>query len=536
VDAILNIKLTEFMMIQELFNSLPKRFRSDYSKDFKGVFHFDLSGKEAAQFTVSIENCSCKVESGLIGQPDCYVKTDSMLHIAIESGKTNAQWAYMTGKVKVSNIANMMKYLKLFKKYDQSQTASIEESEKPPLKETQTETKKENKGPLLGIRILDLSRLLPGPLASMLLADWGAEVIKIEDPDFPDETRNYPPFVGNQSVYYLAVNRSKKSLSLNLKSAEGKEIFFKLIKSADIVIESFRPDVLKKIGVDYEVTSALNPQIIYVSVTGYGQDGEMRSKAGHDINYIGLSGILDENKSENGQPVIPGFQIADIAGGSYMTVISCLLALQNRKLTGTGDQIDVSMLDACLPLMSLAFANYFADTKNSTKDSFGFLSGQIPNYNLYQCKDGKWLALGALEPKFWAEFCRFINRPDWVNAILPNSEISKEVKTALKKLFELKTRKDWIAEASEFEICLTPVHSIPEVVNNVQFKHRNMFRQHFHSEYGSVTTINQPLKFQTAKLSDGWAPPLLGEDTNSILTSIGLSIEQIELLRNQGVI
>ncbi len=523
------------MTIRDVFNSLPQRFRPEKSLDFKGVFHFDLTGKHAAQYTVSIEEGVCSVSSGLIGQPDCIIKTEVALHLDIEAGKTNPQWAYMTGKVKVSNIATMMQYMKLFKQYKPKETATIEAFEKPSQKSTQTQNRKKKNGPLQGIRILDLSRLLPGPMASMLLADWGADVIKIEDSFSPDDTRNYPPYIGNQSIYYLAVNRSKRSLKLNINSVEGKAVFFELLKTADIVLESFRPGVLKHFGIDYQAAKTINPRIIYVSVTGYGQNGEYAKKAGHDINYIGYSGILGLNSFKDKNPVIPGVQIADIAGGSYMAAIACLLGLQNRQITGMGDFIDVSMLDSCLPLMSLPLAEYFAGYPKEQTDT-GILSGKIPNYNVYQCKDGKWLTLGALEPKFWAGFCKLINRPDWINAIIPDSQVAEQVKTTLTELFATKTRKEWIAEASEYDICLSPIQSIQEVVDDSNLQSRNMFRTHTHSDYGSITTINQPLKFSNIELSEGWAPPLLGEDTNAILSEIGYSLDQIEDLKTKGIL
>ncbi len=520
------------MTIQDVFNSLPQRFRAEKSLGFKGIFHFDLTGENAAQFTVSIADNVCNVTSGLIGQPDCTIKTDVSLHLDIERGKANPQWAYMTGKIKVSNIASMMQYMKLFKQYKPQETASFE---KPPITNTVTQNRKKNSGPLQGIRILDLSRLLPGPMASMLLADWGADVIKIEDPFSPDDTRNYPPYIGDQSIYYLAINRSKRSLKLNINSLEGKAVFFELLKTSDIVLESFRPGVLKHFGVDYQAAKVINPRIIYVSITGYGQNGEYANKAGHDLNYIGYSGILGLNSLDKEKPVIPRVQIADIAGGSYMAAIACLLGLQNRQITGSGDYIDVSMLDACLPLMSLPLAEYFAGYPKEQSDT-GILSGKIPNYNVYQCKDGKWLTLGALEPKFWAGFCKLINRPDWINAIIPDSEAAEQVKTSLTELFATKTRKEWIAEASEYDICLSPIQSIQEVVNDSNLQSRKMFRTHTHSDYGSITTINQPLKFSSIELSEGWAPPLLGEDTNAILSELGYSLEQIEDLKTKGVL
>jgi len=524
------------LTIHDYFYSLPYRFRPEKAQGFSGIFHFILSGNQPAQFTVQINHSECTVSDGLHHTPDCVIETSSQLHIDIETEKANPQWAYMTGKIKVSNIAAMMQYLKLFKRFkpDYLQQQTPANTPKSPQKET-TPTRKPQTGPLKGVRILDLSRLLPAPLATMLLADWGAEVIKIEDPHNPDDTRNYPPFIGNQSAYYLAVNRSKRSLQLNLRSPEGKAIFYNLLRTADIVVESFRPGVLQKLGLHYNEAKNINPRIIYVSVTGYGQTGDFATKAGHDINYLAQSGILGLNGISEDAISIPGAQIADVAGGSYLTAIACLLALQNRTLTNTGDHIDVSITDACLPLLSIPFATFFAEGK-VPKPGNQLLSGVLPNYNVYQCADGKWLALGALEPKFWAGFCQMINRPHWVNAIIPHSEEAEMVKLELKKLFLTKSSQEWLTDAAHYDICLTAALSLQEAANHPLFEQRQMFTQFTHPAYGAFTAINQPLQFTQTNLPKGWAPPIKGEDTDAILQESGYTNATIQELKNKGII
>src|SRR4030065_419447 len=220
--------------------------------------------------------------------------------------------------------------------------------------------KKPLTGPLKGIRILDLTRLYPGPLGTMMLADMGAEVIKIEDMNSLDYMRHYPPYLASESAGYLAVNRSKRSLALNLKVKKGVDIFWKLVKTADIVIEQFRPGVLDEMGMGYESARRIKKNIIYVSVTGYGQNGPYALHAGHDINYIGYSGILSTTGTKKTGPIIPGPQIADVAGGAYMTIIACLSSLWARQKSGKGQIVDVSMLDAIPPLMTLQMAHYQA--------------------------------------------------------------------------------------------------------------------------------------------------------------------------------
>ncbi|OWY23790.1 carnitine dehydratase [Sphingobacteriales bacterium UPWRP_1] len=516
------------LTIQDLFLSLPRRFKAEKAGNFSGIFHFDITGAGGGQFTVSIANGSCTVAEGFSGRPDCTIKTAAQTHLDIEQGKANPQWAYLTGKVKVSNIAAMTQYIKLFRRY--TPAAADATTQQPPAN-PQMQTRKPQGGPLQGIRILDLSRLLPGPLATMLLADWGAEVIKIEDPDAPDDTRNYPPFVGSQSAYYLALNRTKRSLLLNLRTQQGKNLFFDLLKTADVVIESFRPGVLQKIGIDYATAAALHPGIIYVSVSGYGQQGELAQAAGHDLNYIGYAGLLDLNGEAGGNPVIPGAQIADVAGGSYMAAIATLLALQNRQRTGRGDWVDVSMMRACLPLLSISFAGFFAG-EGAPQRGQEVLSGGLPNYNVYCCADGKWLALGALEPKFWAGFCQMINRPQWVNAIVPGSTEAAAVKAELQQLMKTKTRQEWLELASGYDICLSPVQTLPEVAVEQQ----HLFKTTEHVVYGKSSAVNQPLQFTNTELPAGWAPPLPGEDTAAILKELGYTLTQIAEMKQQGIV
>lgn len=380
-----------------------------------------------------------------------------------------------------------------------------------------------------GIRILDLTRLLPGPLATQMLADMGAEVIKIEDPKAPDYTRFMPPHFKDVGINYLALNRSKKSINFNISSPEGRQIFFNLLKTADIVVESFRPGVLKKMGIDYDTAKSIKEDIIYVSVTGYGQNGPYQSKAGHDINYLGYAGVLGISGKKDA-PVKSGVQIADIAGGSYTTVIACLSALMARNLQGVGQHVDVAMVDCSLPFMSFYMGEALNTGKVYQREEHP-LAGAVPNYNIYPCKDGKWVALGALEPKFWMGFCALVGKPEWSSRIM-----DPELKAELTAFFRTKDRDEWVQMAAAADVCLTPILEIDELEKEPHHIARENFVTLEHPKYGTFKGVNQPIKFSATPAQPSWAPPLSGEDNEAILKELGYSDEQIAEMSKSGVL
>ncbi len=377
--------------------------------------------------------------------------------------------------------------------------------------------RKPQQGPLLGIKILDLSRLLPGPLATQMMADLGAEVIKIEDPKAPDYNRFFPPMKGSQSINYISINRSKLSITLDLRSEEGKRKFFELVKSADIVVDSFRPGVLQKMGIDYEASKQHNEKIIYVALTGYGYTGAYKNKAGHDMNYLGYSGILGLTGDEE-KPIIPACQIADVAGGSYPAIVACLAALWARERTGKGQFVDVAMTDCVMPLLSMQFGEFLnAGVKHKRGEPM--LSGGMANYNLYKCKDEKWIALGSLEPKFWQGVCVLIGKPEWMPRMMQVPEMVEALKKDLQEIFITKSRDEWVAAAETLDICLTPILELDEVEKNIHLNEREMFFEVEHLDYGKVKGINQPFKFSETPAKPSWGAPLMGED-NELLNDL----------------
>ncbi|MGD0022493.1 MAG: CaiB/BaiF CoA-transferase family protein, partial [Smithellaceae bacterium] len=356
------------------------------------------------------------------------------------------------------------------------------------------EKRKPAAGPLKGIRLLDFTRLYPGPLGTMMLADMGAEVIKIEDMNTPDYMRFYPPYIVSQSAGFLAVNRSKRSIALNLKHKKGVNIFFSLLPTVDIVVEQFRPGVMDEIGLDYDAARRVKPDIIYVSLTGYGQNGPYAQAAGHDINYIGYSGILETTGSRKTGPIIPGPQIADVAGGAYMTIIACLSALWAREKTGKGQKVDVSMLDAILPLMTLQMAHYHA-AGLAPAPGEAALTGGLACYGVYKCADGKYIALGILEEKFWESFCEMAARPEWIDRQFAIGKEAEELRSEIAAFFITRTRDQWITAADGFDTCLTPVLEIGEVEKDSHVQARNMIIEQTHPVCGRIKGIGVPLKF-----------------------------------------
>lgn len=368
----------------------------------------------------------------------------------------------------------------------------------------------------------------------MMLADMGAEVIKIEDMNTPDYMRFYPPYIASESAGYLAVNRSKRSIALNLKHKKGVDIFFSLLPTADIVVEQFRPGVLDEMGLGYKAAKRVKTDIIYVSLTGYGQNGPYARDAGHDINYIGYSGILATTGSKKTGPAIPGPQIADVAGGAYMTIIACLSALWAREKTGQGQKVDVSMLDAILPLMTLQMAHYHA-AGLAPAPGEAALTGGLACYGVYKCADGKYIALGILEEKFWKSFCEMVRHPEWLGLQFVIGEEADRLRGAIAALFQTRSRDEWISAAS-CDTCLTPVLEIGEVEKNSHVRARHMIVEQTHPACGKIKGIGVPLKFSKTPTEPSWPPPSLGKDTATIMKEIGYKQKEIKTLSEEGVI
>lgn len=511
----------------DLLRSYPSRFKSEKAGSANTTVHFILSGTDAASFTVEVKAGNCFVYESLQGAADCTVHADAQDYLSVENGTLNPQTAFIEGKIKVDNPGVMLEFARYFRRL-----ASVP-NEKPSAEskavKAAVSNRKPTQGPLQGLRVIDMSRLLPAPYACMLLADMGAEVIKVEKPEEPDYIRSYPPTLGTQSAFYMAVNRSKKSLTLDTGTQKGKAWFFELVKTADVLVESFRPGVMQAAGLDYATLNALNPKLIYASVTGYGQTGPYAMRAGHDLNYMAISGLLSLSDDGKGNPAMPGVQLADIAGGSYATVNSILAALYSRSSTGKGQHLDIAMTEAVMPLSVLASASMYA-TGEDTPRGQGLLAGGLANYNIYQCADGRYMALGALEPKFWNRFCEAVQKQEWIARIIPGPDHTL-LKEELQILFRTQDASYWTKLGHQHDCCLTPVLELSETQKDIHLKERKM-----DLSTDDIPGIGIPVKFRGTPAAPSWKAPELGEDTESVLIALGADSAEIERLRAGKII
>ena len=364
------------------------------------------------------------------------------------------------------------------------------------------------KGSLEGIKVIDFSTLLPGPLASLFLSETGAEVIKIEKPGVGDEIRLSNPQWGEQSVSFSLLNRGKKSLSLDLKDPKNLKILIPILKEADIIIEQFRPGVMKRLGLDYESVKKINQDIIYVSITGYGQYGPKSMVAGHDLNYIGNAGLLSISMGRDNDTVVPPALVADIAGGSYPAVINILLALRKRDLNKEGSYIDLSMTENLFPFMFWGLGSGFAHNK-WPGNSDGVLSGGSPRYNIYKTSDGSYVAAAPLEDRFWNKFCKVIELPKkFINTQNDQEKLIQEIR----KIIGQKNKDYWLEVFNKADCCCSIVKSIEEAINDNHFKVRKIFENKIINNLGEeIPALPIPVDMQFRKDQKRVSAPSLGD-------------------------
>ncbi|MCM3180440.1 CaiB/BaiF CoA transferase family protein [Cytobacillus horneckiae] len=388
---------------------------------------------------------------------------------------------------------------------------------------------------LESLRVLDLTRLLPGPFSTMLLADYGAEVIKIEDTGTGDYVREMKPKIGENSALFQSVNRNKKSICLDLKTEQGKEILLKLVEKADVLVESFRPGVMERLGIGYDVLKQVNQRLIYCAITGYGQTGPYSKKPGHDINYISYAGILEYMGVSDRKPIVPPVQLADLGGGALMGTIGILMALIERESSGKGQFVDISMMDGALSLFQVLLPAFLA-SKEQPKRGEHFLAGGRANYEVYQTKDGLYLSVGSTELKFWKRFCETIGREDFIQKIHAPIKEQDSMKEEIQSIIIKKSRQEWLGIFDRVETCVSPVNRLEDLEKDPQFIERKMFQTYRDAENDEVKLISPPIMLSETPGVIRNLAPKLGEHTNEILSDIGFSDQQIEVLLNQHII
>ncbi len=386
--------------------------------------------------------------------------------------------------------------------------------------------------PLAGIRVLDLSRLLPGPFCTLVLADLGADVVKVEEPFGGDHLRWVPPLVGRQSGYFHALNRNKRSLRLDLKAPQGAAALRRLARRFDVLVESFRPGVLEKLGLGFADLQKENRGIVFCSITGYGQDGPYRERAGHDLDYCALAGVVALNGPSEA-PLPLGVQVADVAGGAWPAVAGILAALLRRAATGEGARVDISMAEGALAMLAMALGGAAARGE-PLRRAGELLNGGAACYGIYRTRDGRFVALGALEPRFFGRFCEAVGRPDLAGRQLEDGGAGPRAE--LERLFAARTREEWTGFAAEHDVCLMPVLEGDEPAGDPHLRARGAFFEvETPWEGRSIPAVSSPVRLAGVEPPRRAAPDL-GADTDAVLGEAGFTTEEIARLREGGAI
>lgn len=390
-------------------------------------------------------------------------------------------------------------------------------------------------GPLSSLKILDFSTLLPGPFATMLLADLGADIVRVEAPARSDLIREQPPSINGTSAAHATLNRSKRSIVLDLKQPAAAEVVRRLVQTYDIVVEQFRPGTMEQLDVGYKQLRTVNPRLIYCAISGYGQDGPYRDRAGHDINYLALSGVAGHSgRRESGPPPL-GVQLADVGGGSYGALLGILAAVIHRRQTGEGQFVDVSMFDGLLAWNVLAASAVLAEGDDLQPEE-GLLNGGS-YYDYYQTADGRYLAVGSLEPKFWRGFCRAIGRPDLEESglALPLGEQTR-LKAEIQREIEKRPLKEWVALFAEVDVCVEPVLTVAEALADPQAEARSMVVSVPGPDDGTVRQVAHPLKFSASRPVYRHIGVEPGAHSEEVLREAGYNDREIAALREARVL
>jgi alpha-methylacyl-CoA racemase len=382
------------------------------------------------------------------------------------------------------------------------------------------------------VRVLDLTRLLPGPFCTLLLADFGADVIKVEDTTGGDYMRWMPPLVDEYSAMFHPINRNKRSLTLDLKNPLGREAFLRLAATADVVVESFRPGVMDRLGIGETALRDVNPRIVLCSISGYGQDGPFRDRAGHDLNYAAIAGVLLLGGTEREGPAMPGLQVGDLGGGALDAALAIMIALHHAARTGQGQHCDISMVDGLVSWTAVHASQLFASGETPAPGQ-GILTGRYPCYRIYSCADG-YLSVGALEPKFWREFVEVIGLSELAPNGLVDGEEGRRTIAAVETVLRTRTRAQWEETLAGHDVCVEPVLDIGETFEHPQVRSRGMRLDRGDGRPTEQTGF--PIRLAGTPAAYRRRAPGYGEHTDEVLAEAGYDTEHIAALRTAGVV
>jgi alpha-methylacyl-CoA racemase len=386
-------------------------------------------------------------------------------------------------------------------------------------------------GPLTSLKVLDFSTLLPGPFGTMMLADMGAEVLRIEAPSRPDMVRMLPPMEEGVSAVHGYINRNKRSLGLDLKKPESIEAIKELIKEYDIIVEQFRPGVMGRLGLDYETLSAINPRLIFCSITGYGQDGPYKDRAGHDLNYLAIAGMTSYNGRRDSGPAPMAFQVADMAGGSCHAVMGILAAVVHRATTGEGQHVDISMTDAAFAMHGLTAPPALLEGQDPELERTQLNGGSF--YDCYETSDGRFFSVGGLEPQFFSQFCNAIGKPDLAGrGLAMDPEVVAEVKAEIAEAMKQKTFAEWREIFAQIDSCTEPVLSFSEAAEHPQLQAREMVVNVETDSGGQQRQVASPFKFSATPPEYRHTGAQLGAHTEQVLRENGFGDEDLQKLRD----
>lgn len=388
--------------------------------------------------------------------------------------------------------------------------------------------------PLEGVTVLDLSRQLPGPVSTQILADFGADVIKIEDTGAGDNFRSVEPRRNGVSARHVQINRNKRGLALDLKSGEGHAVFMKLCERADVVFEQFRPGVVRRLGIHYEAVREVNPRIVYCALSGFGQNGPLRDVVAHDPNYLSVSGVLGLLGRRGGPPAMSGPQISDLAA-AHLATIGILLGLRRAEETGQGDYIDISLFDSAMSMSVTALASYLGGGKAPSRGEERH-NGRYPWSDIYETSDGGYVTISAIEEHFYANLCTALERPDWLDDQYADDARQEDIRAAMAQIFRTRTRDEWFERLKDKDLCISPVLSVAEAAESEHAKARGSIVAHKHPVAGETRLLTTPIHLRNAPATIRRHAPALGEHSTEILQSLGYDAASIAQLVARGVV